>query len=357
MQWPNFGQQDVQMDRSKKCPIVYDQFFRVGTSSWKGRQRPGDLWKYVCFQTKSSFFPERNLTSTSRRKGKLSAKKISSWVKMNISGRACCSSFSLPPLNIQRCYLCALFWWMHSKEMWTFDKSSFEHSTNHLGKTKHEIIFIQQNSRHFIYVDVSPSSNLISISTAEKGKQVCQLRAMKYEEMTISQACKKLATLIKLQNELGGHKCCVRRWHGAESGWECLVLWCLSRLKSVTWGWRKNRRWNFFGFQLVFHGTDLNPAMLANLPLFQQPWCTWVMFWTFWSNFWNGQQPNIELVALAGWSASTWSLLSWKFSGWRFVPLEWVAAREPTPLSTSSSSSRCPLQRKKMGYYFSIRLN
>ena len=152
------------------------------------------------FPKKSLFFPERNLTSTSRRKGKLSAKKISSWVKMIISGRACCSSFSLPPLNIQRCYLCALFWWMHSKEMWTFDKSSFEHSTNHLGKTKHEIIFIQQNSRHFIYVDVSPSSNLISISTAETGKQVCQLRAMKYEEMTISQACKKLATQIKLQN-------------------------------------------------------------------------------------------------------------------------------------------------------------
>ena len=69
-----------------------------------------------------------------------------------------------------------------------------------MGKTKHEIIFIQQISRHFIYVDVSPSSNLISISTAEKGKQVCQLRAMKYEEMTISQACKKLATQIKLQN-------------------------------------------------------------------------------------------------------------------------------------------------------------
>ena len=48
---------------------------------------------------------------------------------------------------------------------------------------------------------------------------------------------------IKLQNELGGHKCWVRRWHGAESGWECLVLWCRSRLKSVTWGWGKNRKW------------------------------------------------------------------------------------------------------------------
>ena len=173
---------------------------------------------------------------------------------------------------------------------------------------------------------------------------------MKYKQMIIGQACKKLAPPIKLQNKLGGHKCWVRRWHGAESGWECLVLWCLSRLKSVTWGWGKNRKWNFVGFQLVFHGTDLNPTVLANLPLFQQPWCTWVMSWTFtfWSHFWNGQQPNIELVALAGWSASTCSLLSWKSSGWRLVPLDRVAAREPTPLSTSPSSSRFPLQRKEI---------
>ena len=64
--------------------------------------------------------------------------------------------------------------------------------------------------------------------------------------------------------------------------------------------------------------------------------------------FWNGQQPNIELVALAGWSASTCSLLSWKSSGWRLVPLDRVAAREPTPLSTSPSSSRFPLQRKEI---------
>ena len=41
----------------KKCRIVYDHFFRVGTSSWKGRQRPGDLWKYVSKQ-KVNFFQE-----------------------------------------------------------------------------------------------------------------------------------------------------------------------------------------------------------------------------------------------------------------------------------------------------------
>ena len=40
----------------KKRQIVQDQFFRVGTSSWKGRQRPGDLWKYVCFQKRVYFF-------------------------------------------------------------------------------------------------------------------------------------------------------------------------------------------------------------------------------------------------------------------------------------------------------------
>ena len=44
-------------------------------------------------------------------------------------------------------------------------------------------------------------SNLKSISTVEKGKQACQLTAMKYEEMTISQACKKVATLIKRKRE------------------------------------------------------------------------------------------------------------------------------------------------------------
>ena len=228
---------------------------------------------------------------------------------------------------------------------WALDKS--------YGKTKHEIIFIRQNLRHFIDVDGTSRSNLKSISTVEKGKQACQLTASGHwsslQETGNTDQTSKC--------HWGGHKCCVRRWHGAESGWECLVLWCLSRLKSVTWGWRKNRRWNFFGFQLVFHGTDLNPAMLANLPLFQQPWCTWVISWTFWSNFWNDHQPNIELVALAGWSVSTWSLLSWKFSGWRFVPLDWMAAREPTPLSTSPSSSRVTLQRKKMSCYFSIRLD
>ena len=49
-------------------------------------------------------------------------------------------------------------------------------------------------------MDGTSRSNLKSISTVEKAKQACQLTAMKYEEMTISQACKKLATQIKLQN-------------------------------------------------------------------------------------------------------------------------------------------------------------
>ena len=44
------------MNRPKKCQIVQDQFFRVGTSSWKGRQRPGDLWKHV--SKKEFFFQE-----------------------------------------------------------------------------------------------------------------------------------------------------------------------------------------------------------------------------------------------------------------------------------------------------------
>ena len=142
MQWPNFGQQDVQMGRSKKMLNCFWSIFQ-GWDQFLERQTATRWPLKICmFPKKSLFFPERNLTSTSRRKGKLSAKKISSWVKMIISGRACCSSFSLPPLNIQRCYLCALFWWMHSKEMWTFEKSSFEHWTNHMGK---------QNTKSYVF--------------------------------------------------------------------------------------------------------------------------------------------------------------------------------------------------------------
>ena len=76
------------------------------------------------------------------------------------------------------------------------------------------------------------------------------------------------------------HKFCVLLWQGAESGWECLVRWCLSRFESVTWvltfmiGHLESKKTNVaFWPSLVW--TNLEATVLANLFLSHQSWWSW----------------------------------------------------------------------------------
>ena len=126
------------------------------------------------------------------------------------------------------------------------------------------------------------------------------------------------------------HKCWVRLWQGAESGWECLVLWCLSRLESVTWESITNTLLLLLNWP-VSHSACISSSFAPILKI--------LIIFGFSQSPADARNKTWK-PDLGPWDLSVWFapflLDAWDVSGWSLVILD---TREPKPLSPSPSRS------------------